>query len=495
MKGEIEVPRVLEKSKAGSSGAACGPDSQGRTILVVDDEPDAGRILSRILGEQGFTVQVATSGEEGLRIVQRKAPELILLDVVLPGMGGIETLRRMKALRPSVSVILMTGHETVQTAVEAMKLGAYDYLPKPLTPDRLVQSIQQALRVQALEQASLPKGVHRPMGSITPEEMVGQHLSMVAIFDLLRRVAPQDLTVLIRGESGTGKELIIRAIHHLSLRRDKPFVPVDCASLPESLFESELFGFEKGAFTGAEEAKEGRFELANGGTLFLDEVGNLFLNTQAKLLRVIQEREITRLGGKRSIKIDVRLLAATNQNLESLMAKNLFREDLFHRLNVFTIHLPPLRQRGDDVVRLAQFFLERFNREFGRRVKSISKEALELLSRYPFPGNVRELENAVKGAVLLADDKEIFPEHLPEKLRGFEPAVSSPAAYGPATRLGEASRRAANEVERQLILRTLRETRGNKRAAARQLGIDYKTLFTKLKTLGITREAIERMKE
>ncbi|MBI3319499.1 MAG: sigma-54-dependent Fis family transcriptional regulator, partial [Candidatus Omnitrophica bacterium] len=317
-------------------------------LLVIDDEPDTGPLFSRILGEQGFTVQAAVSGEEGLRILKEKAVDLVLLDVLLPGMNGLETLRRIKTLRPDTAVIMMTGHETVKTAVEAMKLGAYDYLPKPLTPDRLGRSIQQALQVKALEVSSLPQVPRRPT-PVTPEEMVGQSLSIVAIFDLVRRIAPQDLTVLIRGESGTGKEMIAQAIHALSPRREKPFVPVDCASLPESLFESELFGYERGAFTGADAPKEGRFEQAEGGTLFLDEIGNLTLTAQAKLLRVLQEREISRLGGKRPIQIDVRILAATNQNLDDLMEKQLFREDLFHRLNVFSISLPPLRSRGEDV--------------------------------------------------------------------------------------------------------------------------------------------------
>jgi len=351
--------------------------------------------------------------------------DLVLLDVLLPGIDGLQTLRRIKALRPSMAVIMMTGHETVKTAVEAMKLGAYDYLPKPLTPDRLGQSIQQALQVQAcLRQAerdrqaleaSTPPPASRHSTSVAPEEMVGEHLSMVAIFDLVRRISPQEITVLIRGESGTGKELIARAIHVLSLRKDKPFVPVDCASLPESLFESELFGYERGAFTGADAPKEGRFEQAEGGTLFLDEIGNLSLAAQAKLLRVLQEREITRLGGRRAIPIDVRILAATNQDLENLMERQLFREDLFHRLNVFSIALPPLRHRGEDVKLLSRFFLDRFNQELGKRVRGISDEAMQLLSGYSWPGNVRELENTLKSALLLAEE-EIFPEHLPEKL-------------------------------------------------------------------------------
>ena len=463
--------------------------------------------MSRILGEQGFAVHVAGSGEVGLRILEKKAVDLVLLDVLLPGMDGLQTLRRIKALRPGTPVIMMTGHETVKTAVEAMKLGAYDYLPKPLTPDRLGQSIQQALQVKALEASSLPQVPRRPK-PITPEEMVGQSLSMVAIFDLVRRISPQDLTVLIRGESGTGKEMIAQAIHALSPRREKPFVPVDCASLPESLFESELFGYERGAFTGADAPKEGRFEQAESGTLFLDEIGNLTLAAQAKLLRVLQEREISRLGGKRPIQIDVRILAATNQNLDDLMEKQLFREDLFHRLNVFSIALPPLRHRDEDVKLLCRFFLDRFNQELGRRVRGISDEAMKLLSGYSWPGNVRELGNTLKSAILLAEE-EIFPEHLPEKVRSIgagggmdetsrgskrqDGRSSAPAPFSESLR--ETSRCAAEGAEKQLILRTLRETRGNKRAAAQRLGIDYKTLFNKLKAFRVTKDQVEAMRQ
>ncbi|MBI1953433.1 MAG: sigma-54-dependent Fis family transcriptional regulator [Candidatus Omnitrophica bacterium] len=475
------------------------PPTTPPRLLIIDDEPDAGRILSRILGEQGFAVETAASGEEGLRSVERRAPDLVLLDVALPTWDGIETLRRIKALRPQTAVIMMTGHEAVKTAVEAMKCGAYDYLPKPLPMDRLPQILRQALQVRALEQSAFSKMPTRPE-PVAPEEMVGQHLSMVAIFDLVRRIAPQDLTVLIRGESGTGKELIARAIHTLSLKREKPFVPVDCASLPEPLFESELFGYERGAFTGADAPKEGRFEQAEGGTLFLDEIGNLTLAAQAKLLRVLQEREIIRLGGKRPIKIHVRILAATNQNLENLMERQLFREDLFHRLNVFSITLPPLRHRGEDVKLLCRFFINRFNQELGKRVCGISDEAMKLLSSYFWPGNVRELENTVKGALLLADE-EIFPEHLPEKVqsmgaRGGREEAGLPGNGGPLSSgsLREISRRAAEGTEKQLILRTLRETHGNKRASAQRLGIDYKTLFNKLKAFGVTKDQVEEMR-
>lgn len=466
-------------------------------LLIVDDEPDAGRILSKILSEQGFVVKTAASGEECLKIVEKEALDLVLLDVVLPPWNGVETLRRIKLARPSIPVIMMTGHETVKTAVEAMKCGAYDYLAKPLPMDRLPKILRQAIQLQTLERSSSPL-LAKPLKPLTPEEMVGEHLSMVSILDLVRRIAPQEITVLIRGESGTGKELIARAIHSLSPRGKWHFVPVDCASLPESLFESELFGYERGAFTGADLTKEGRFEQAQGGTLLLDEIGNLSLTAQAKLLRVLQEKEITRLGGKRPIKIDVRILAATNQDLEDLMAKGLFREDLFHRLNVFSIYVPPLRHRGDDVKLLVRFFLKRFNRELGKQVRLISDEVMEFLAGYSWPGNVRELENTMKSAVLLADEA-VFPEHLPEKVRSVQAASGSKGGDSStrdprSSSLREASRHSAQDTEKQLILRTLRETRGNKSATAKLLGIDYKTLFNKLKALRITKEEVEAIK-
>ncbi|MBI3291702.1 MAG: sigma-54-dependent Fis family transcriptional regulator [Elusimicrobia bacterium] len=459
-------------------------------LLIVDDEPDAGRLLAQVLREQGFAVRWTASGEAALKQIKQAPPDLVLLDVVLPKMDGVETLRRIKALTPRVAVIMITGQETVKTAVQAMKLGACDYLPKPLVPNQLGGVIRQALQVQAMEQRTLKIAPRRE--PVKPEEMVGQDLSLVAIFDLVRRIAPQDVTVLIRGESGTGKELIAQSLHSLSPRRPNRFVTIDCASLPEALFESELFGYERGAFTGAETVKEGWFEQANGGTLFLDEIGNLSPTAQAKLLRVVQDRAIRRLGSQHPIQLDVRLLAATNQNLEDLMTRGLFREDLFHRLNVCMIHLPPLRQRDGDIRLLTHFFLERFNRAFGKTVQSISEPAMELLNRYPWPGNVRELENTMKAAILLSET-EIAPEHLPERIRRVDGAGEGLAVQA-AGGLREVSRRAAEEVEKQLVLRTLRETRGNKKAAAARLGIDYKTLFNKLKAFQVTNEMIETFK-
>ncbi len=464
-------------------------ESKTNYILIIDDEPDTGKILSKFLEEKGYTAKACATGAEGLKLIKREPFDLVLLDVILPQMDGIQTLRQIKELRPDTAVIMMTGQETVKTAVEAIKLGAYDYLPKPLTMDRLGESIRQALRVRVLEQGISQQGtLHDPVAF---EQMIGQDLSMRAVFDRIRRVAPQDVTVLIQGESGTGKELIARGIHALSPRREYPFIPVDCSTLPEPLFESEVFGYERGAFTGAESQKPGRFELANQGTLFLDEIGNLSVTTQAKLLRVLQEQEVNRLGGKRPIKINVRILAAANQNLEELMAKGLFREDLFHRLNVFTMDLPPLRQREKDIPLLTDFFLKRLNQEFGRKVQTISQEAMRLLSAYSWPGNVRELENTLKSAVLLAEE-EIHTEHLPEKVRRVE--AKSQKNLAVSSNLREMGRRSKEETEKPLILRTLRETQGNKREAARRLGIDYKTLYNKLKSYEVSKENILAMK-
>lgn len=462
-------------------------ESKTAHVLIIDDEPDAGRILSKLLTEKGYTAKVCTTGTEGLKLIKREPFDLVLLDVILPQMDGIQTLRQIKELRPNTAVIMMTGHESVKTAVEAMKLGAYDYLSKPLTMDRLGESIRQALRVRVLEQGISQRGtLHHPVAF---EQMIGQDLSMVAVFDRIRRVAPQDVTVLIRGESGAGKELIARGVHALSPRKEFPFIPLDCNTLPEPLFESEVFGYERGAFTGAEGSKPGRFELANQGTLFLDEIGNLSITAQAKLLRVLQEQEVTRLGGRCPIRINVRILSATNQNLEELMAKGLFREDLFHRVNVFTMDLPPLRQRGKDLQILVEFFLKQYSQEFGKKVQGISEDAMRLLSAYSWPGNVRELENTIKSAILLAEE-EIRQEHLPEKVKQVETEI-----LGVPSMLREMTRRTKQETERPLILRTLRETQGNKREAARRLGIDYKTLYNKLKNYEVSKENILAMKD
>ena len=383
-------------------------------ILVVDDEPEIGWLLSRILGEDGYQVRTAKTGKEALAKIEKEQPDLIFLDVKLPGQDGMAVLQKIKESKSKQLVIMLTAHEDVRTAVEAMKLGAYDYLIKPLPNDRLKIIVRHAL--QTVELSRQVNGLKQEISKRwTLDQLIGASPQMHQVSQLVRKVATHDVTVLLRGETGTGKELVARAIHAESHRREHPFIPLDCTTLPETLVESEIFGYEKGAFTGAVERKPGRFERAQHGTLFLDEISNLSLQVQMKLLRVLQEGEVERLGGKEGVPIDVRLIAAANTNLENLMNRGAFRDDLYHRLNVFVIWLPPLREREGDLEVLSKYFLERFNRELNRSVHGISPEAMALMRGYGWPGNVRELQNAIKSAVILTDDW-ILPQHLPARL-------------------------------------------------------------------------------
>ncbi len=472
-------------------------------ILVVDDQPEIGWLFGKVLGEEGFQVLTAETADEAIAVIKKDQPDLIFLDVQLPGQDGIALLRSIQKFDSRQLVIMLTGHGQVETAVEAMKLGAYDYLTKPLPNDRLKIIVRNALQTVGLsrELHGLKQEASKRWNW---ERFIGGSPQMQNIFDLIRKVATHDVTVLLRGESGTGKELVARAVHAESHRQNRPFVPLDCATLPDALVESEIFGYEKGAFTGALDRKPGRFERANKGTLFLDEIGNLAPHVQMKLLRVLQEGEVERLGGKAAISVDVRLIAATNMDLEELMRRGEFREDLFHRLNVFVISLPSLRERNGDLELLSKYFLEKFNRELDRSASSISDEAMAIMQRYPWPGNIRELQNTLKSAVILAGDI-ILPRHLPARLldgRGAEYASLAPCnesdqqgatlSVKPATcsqTLKSASmRQVAKKAERDLIVETLWNCRWNKARAARQLGVDYKTLYNKIKAYGIAQE-------
>lgn len=446
-------------------------------ILVIDDEPKIGWIFSKILGDE-YNVLSAKTGREGLAMIKKEKPDLVFLDVRLPDTPGVELLQEVRKIEKNLLVIMLTAYESVQTAVEAMKLGAYDYLTKPVPNDRLKIIIQNALETRRLAEKvhTLESKLERRYAL---EDIKGTSASLQKVFDLIRRVARHDVNVLLIGESGTGKELVARAIHSESDRSGQPFIPVDCSAIPETLIESELFGHEKGAYTGAISAQAGKFELAKGGTVFLDEIGNLPKSVQAKLLRVIQEREIFRLGGTKPIRVNVRLIAATNRDLSKAVSTGEFREDLYHRLNVFPIALPSLRERGEDILLLSRYFLEKFSKELGKSVKELSREAEALLTHYRWPGNVREVENALKHALLMVSDgeKTILPKHLPESIREVT-SLSQPVGDGS---LRTASKDAAQKVERELILKTLKETNWNKRRASRILKIDYKTLFNKLK--------------
>ena len=444
-------------------------------ILVVDDEPNV-RESFRLVLEDVYDVLDAPDGARALDAVRTSQVDLVLLDIRLPEMDGIEVLERIKAIDEGVEVILVTAVKTVRTAVAAMKLGAFDYVTKPFDEDELLTLVRRALQKRSLE-----REVTFLRGELARQhdrqDIVGEHPEMQKLSRLITQVARTTTTVLITGESGTGKELIARAIHHRGPRRDKPFVPVNPAAIPESLVESELFGHEKGAFTGAHQRKLGRFELAQGGTLFLDEIGLLRPEVQAKLLRVLQEREIERVGGTHPIKIDVRIVAATNLDLKRAVATSSFREDLFYRLNVVPIAVPPLRDRIEDLPLLVDHFIRRYNHECNKRIEALTPDALAALGSYTWPGNVRELQNIVERTVVLVDGPLISAADLPLDL-----TISSTrpgAGPGPEKRrvdLNEASDR----FERLIVQRVLEDARGNVSEAARVLGLHRNSLKVKL---------------
>jgi two-component system nitrogen regulation response regulator GlnG len=470
----------------------------GRRILVVDDEESVRWALSKALERAGYQVDLAADGPSGLAAAEDAGVDLILLDVRLPGRDGLSVLRDIRKRRPELPVIMMTAYGTLQVAVEAMKQGAYDYIGKPFDMDEVLLVVEKALEAQALAQevTRLRRAVEErfELGGI-----VGGSPAMQHIFKAVGKVAGTDLTVLLRGESGTGKELIARAVHENSRRKGRPFVPVNCAAIPRELLESELFGHEKGAFTGAVAARRGRFEQAEGGTVFLDEVGDMDLSLQTKLLRVLQERRIERLGSEGSLPVNVRIVAATNQDLEGAVVRHAFREDLFYRLNVVTIHLPPLRDRREDIPALATHFLTAFAREQQAEPKVFSPETLERMSAYRWSGNVRELENAVKRAAALAPTALILPDHLPDAVRlgvGTEETATGPDTFPVEWMRAEMSRRKDSLdghlrdhfvacVERPLLELVLRRTGGNQVKAAELLGINRNTLRKRVKELDV----------
>lgn len=447
-------------------------------ILIIDDEQDIGWLFSKILSEEGYQVSTAQSGQEGLATIKKEEPDLIFLDIKLPGMDGIETLKKIRKFNKESVVIILTAYETVKTAIEAMKLGAYDYLSKPVDNEKIKIIIKNALKTKNLtkEVTSLRR---RITDKFSFDSIVGNSPQIRKVIELSKTVALHDITVLLQGESGTGKELIAQAIHQESDRATDAFVVIDCAVLPDTLFESEIFGHEKGAFTDAHEKKLGKLEMAHGGTVFLDEIGNLTSNTQVKLLRALQEREIERLGGKKPIKVDVRLITATNISLEKAIKQGRFREDLFYRLNVFSINLPPLRNREGDIPVLAMHFLKKSKNQLKDKAKKISPEAMELLKKYSWPGNVRELKNTIESAVLLANDS-ILPQHLPEKIQ-----AASEEEIKIQGSLREVSNRARQKAEKELITKVLREVNWNKSKASKILKVDYKTLYNKIKEFKI----------
>lgn len=397
------------------------------TILVADDEPNIRRVLEAVLSREGHTVLAAENGKKGLDILSKdNSIDLLITDLIMPDINGVELLSAAKEINPSISVLMITAHGTIKSAVDAMKLGAYDYITKPFEMDEIKLVVKNALERKGLidENRELRSQLKTTYGFANFRNMVGTSAPMQEVYAMIDRIKDSRASVLIRGESGTGKEAVARAIHYNSNRADKPFVPVACVALSEQLLQSELFGHEKGSFTGAVGQKKGRFEVADKGTLFLDEIGDIPITTQMMLLRVLQEREFERVGGTEIIRVDIRLVTATNQNLEKMVEDGKFREDLFYRLQVITINMPPLRDRSEDIPALVQHFIDRYSPDNGKSIEYADPEALEMLMAYRWPGNVRELENTIERAIVLADAnaKFITPDLLPAAVRAVESA-------------------------------------------------------------------------
>ena len=451
-------------------------------ILVVDDEQKIRLILTQILEDEGFIVQEVGCGEAAVENVDNFIPDLILMDQNMPGMNGIETMEEIKSRHPEITVIILTAFGSIPLAVEAIKKGAYDYLSKPFDNDELLLLIRRTLEHRRLkEEVSQLKRQLQEKYSFT--NIIGVSPKMQQVFEQINRVCATDATVLIQGESGTGKELIMKAIHFHSHRKDKPLVTVNCGAIPINLLESEFFGHEKGAFTDAKERKIGKFEQAQGGTIFLDEVGELPLDAQVKLLRVLDERKVTRIGGNQTISVDVRVIAATNKNLVEEVNNERFRLDLLYRLNIVTILVPPLRERKKDIPILVEHFIEKYNKRLGLNIKSVSQSAMRYLVDYPWPGNVRDLENAIQSAMILVPHDTIRAEDLPLRVRGYPEITGEMDAIDRG--LEDQVRDITSKIEKELIVKALDKCNQNKTNTADYLKISRKTLFNKMKQYGL----------
>jgi len=454
-------------------------------ILIIDDEPDIRHVLSELLQTEGFEVSQADCGETGLKLIKKDAIDLVLLDKVIPEkMNGIEVLKEIKKLDPTIIVIILTGYGELKSAVEAMKSGAYDYLTKPFDKDELLLTVKRALETRSLTiEVKNLRGRLATRQSL--EVMMGNSNVIKRIHSQVEKVATTDFTVLLQGESGTGKEIVAQAIHNLSLRKDGPFVAVDCGAIPDTLVESELFGYEKGAFTGADSRKEGQFELAHQGTIFLDEISNLPFQVQKKLLRLIQEKKVQHLGGKKVINVDVRIIAATNENVVHLVETGHFRSDLFYRLAEFMIVMPPLREREEDILHLADRFLKEANQELKKQIQGFTNEAKKMLLCYKWKGNVRELKNVIRRAVLLSEGdigiEQLLFDNTKFSAIDSEYQVDLNDTYS----LRQITKDNVAKIEKYVIHKALIQTRGNKNKAAKLLEVDYKTLHTKIKNYGI----------
>jgi DNA-binding NtrC family response regulator len=445
-------------------------------VLIVDDEPAIREVLEMILQEWGYDVRLASDGAEAKEIVESYDPDVVISDVVMPQLSGLDLLRCLKAGNPNRPVILVTAHASIDLAVESMKQGAQDFITKPMDYPKLRAILKAAESDIEMRQTSRKLTFQLERGS-GYGEFVGTSKAMKEVYDLIKSLSTTDASALITGESGTGKELAAKTIHRLSRRADGPFIAVNSAAIPETLIESEVFGYEKGAFTGAVGVRQGCFELANGGTLFLDEIGEMPISLQPKLLRVLEDGKVRRLGGKQEVAFDVRVIAATNQEPRNAIADGKLREDLYYRLTVFTIALPPLRERKEDIPLLAQHFIGEFNKKHNAQVEALRDDAMEMLMAYSWPGNVREFRNVMERALILAKGEWIETFHLPPYLRGSGTEIS--------TKLVLPVGITAAEAERELILKTLERTGHNKAEAARQLGLDVKTIRNKLKTYKI----------
>ncbi|HET9316342.1 MAG TPA: sigma-54 dependent transcriptional regulator [Vicinamibacteria bacterium] len=450
------------------------------SILIVDDEAGVRSSLQGILGDEGYAAEAVDSGEAALRALENRRFDLLLLDVWLPGMDGLETLARVRTLDADVPVVVISGHGTIETAVKAVRMGAQDFVEKPLSLEKTLLAVKNALRQKRLEAENRvlkEKVEHR-------FRMVGESPALSSLRDDVARAAPSNGRVMIFGENGTGKELVARSIHDHSLRAQGPFVEVNCAAIPEELIESELFGHTRGAFTGALTAKKGKFELADGGTLFLDEVGDMTLKTQAKVLRALQEQRVEPVGGSASVTVDVRVIAATNKDLEEEIRRGTFREDLFFRLNVIPFHVPPLRERSEDVARLARHFMAEISAEYGRRAKEFSAEAMDVLRAHKWPGNVRELRNIVERLLIMTPGERVEAHHLPASLlggAGVPAAVTAPVADRDFPSLAEAR----EDFEKRYITRKYRECGGNMSRLAETLQVERSNLYRKMKGYGL----------
>ena len=451
-----------------------------KTILVVDDEKDIRTSLTGILEDEGYQVGTAASGAEALECARQDLPDLVLLDIWMPGMDGLETLEKLKNLFPQITVVMISGHGTIETAVRTTKLGAFDFIEKPLSLDKVLITVANALRMRELtvENEELKQAAGNEF------ELIGDSAAMAVLREQIIRVAPTSASVLVTGENGTGKELVARSIHYYSLRRDKPFVAINCAAIPEELIESELFGHEKGAFTGALAQKKGKFDLADGGTLFLDEIGDMSLKTQAKVLRILQERCFERVGGTRLVSVDVRIIAATNKELDEEIRQGRFREDLYYRLNVVPFRVPALRERPADIRLLIPYFMDQFHRREGRESKVFLPETLEMLRSYDWPGNVRELRNIVERILIMTPGRVISPADIPN-LAGEQ------QAYAPASTKTEGAlvfgtlREAREEFEREFIVQKLEQNDWNISRTAEVIDLERSNLHRKIKSYGI----------